>query len=219
MDQLPVVICFFVSSPAPAVGRVGPRHGLSTGNFPEGFSVGNPDLPKPVTGCLSTPPMPHGTRSGPTHAGHGLQRYPPGSGRNAAGGPKVGEPPAYLRTAPGRGMFRSPVVPRRHRGFRRRPPGASPLPRLPAAPVPTLPAWGMFPARAHPLPVPRRSGRVPRQSAHWPTLRVREPTVQVREPTLRVRAPAEPPHRRWWLSPRRASRGPAYPGSGRARGR
>ena len=33
-----------------------------------------------------SPAHAHGTRSGPTHAGHGLQRYPPGSGRSAAGG-------------------------------------------------------------------------------------------------------------------------------------
>src|SRR6185312_1692196 len=116
MDQLPVVICFFVSSPAPAVGRVGPRHGLATGNFPEGF----PSEPRPAEAGDRVPEHPahaHGTRSGPTHAGHGLQRYPPGSGRTAAGGLKVGEPPAYLSTRPGGGMFQPPVTPRRHTGL------------------------------------------------------------------------------------------------------
>src|SRR3954470_2114910 len=71
----------------------------------------------------------------------------PGRGGTRRGAPKVGEPPAYLRTAPGRGMFRSPVVRRRRRGFQRRPPRAALLPRLPAAAIPTLPAWGMFPVR------------------------------------------------------------------------
>ncbi len=70
--------------------------------------------------------MPHGTRSGPTHAGHGLQRYPPGSGRNAAGGLKDGERPAYLSAPPGRGMFRSPVTP----GWRPRFPHAGPRPTV-----------------------------------------------------------------------------------------